>query len=765
MNLPDVFLQIVELTALAANDSCYLIGMGLMANLRGKSTQEEENTVLVQEGPGFHLGISQGVQATGQQAAKTTLECYQAWLESNDSAATDFKDNHFSIAVGGGNTVINHFNALISNHFQDFNWIDHVRFFVIEETCNVQNRTGTYDSLVSALIEPLAKKLIAGNGINALKKQLDLPGKTGRSQLIKHIVDLMVFPIDLSGVEHALRQGDQALALKEAEAEASHYETLLKHKLGPKLACHFIISGVGRDGSIGAFEPYTPELARQKPGVIAIKKGNNGISVALNRGALIAADCISLIIAGNQKLRALGRFEMEDSAPLEQSIQETPIRMLRENPAIAEKVYVFADDAALYFEEGVFRFTEEGRQHEIKSELRRGDEEDGVHMLLMHGFMGLYSFINLLIGLPGAWTVSALRRGKHAKSLADDEVFPHYANTLRKIILRESRQQRPTPFCCHSMGGIISDQLLLSLLPDNDANIPAINELNQGDRQLVEAMRTSGMIEIATWAPSDIIHLMQNIEKIRAYRKDNSIGLDLTGHPEVYDISPAGELKLNSEHAELYTAPALVTKLLKMPGIETIVNGLNVAVRYIAKKGNVSKRAKKDNVPYGKRLLGDRVLKKVSFYGVLKELLASVHDPDKLHQQHLKALDVLIEYDIPYLAIIHEDDFLVSANRHIQEHAYLLNARLKKEGAQHESDLKVQTRLMVLKSEDGSPPEDLVDPHFLILASSDEGSANARAVTAEITRFVNSNIARAIDAGRTPPLDSVRKWLADNESA
>ena len=51
-----------------------------------------------------------------------------------------------------------------------------------------------------------------------------------------------------------------------------------------------------------------------------------------------------------------------------------------------------------------------------KAETREGEEAKGPHILLLHGFMGLFSFTSFLVRLPSAWTVSALHRGSHAKT-------------------------------------------------------------------------------------------------------------------------------------------------------------------------------------------------------------------------------------------------------------------------------------------------------------------------------------------------------------
>lgn len=734
-------------------------GCSLLPGIARQKKGGKAPPLLVQEQPGFHLGIAPEIKTTGRHAAQIALEKYQAWLaRGKKQDDTAFKREYFTIAVGGGNTVKNEYTALLRNHFDAINWLEHVRFFFLEETCNASNWESSRHALVTTLIEPLARRLIATEGTRELAEQLGLAPRASKQQIIQAVVDAMTIPIYIEDVEDCIKRGDMQGAREMAAREARRYQRLLREYLGASMSFHLLISGFGKNGGIGAFPPYSPDLSKKKPAVITVENPDGPISIALNRGVLTAADCISLIVSGNLKLRALGRFEMEDTAPFEQTVMETPIRMLRETREIAEKVYIFADDRALLFEESTFRYREQGESIEVKSEVREGDEERGIHILLVHGFMGLYSYINLLIRLPSAWKVSAMRRGSHAKKLPSEEVFPHYARVLRKKILRNRRASRPAPFCCHSMAGTISDHLLLSILNNYADDLPPIDRLKPEDRELIEAIRVAGIVHIATWAPSDTSHLTGNLDNLKAHRKQGK-PLSFSGPQTVYDVTADGKMKLNKAHSEgMRSSPAVLEKLLKFRSTERIVNGLTATIRFIAGKIDMQKLMKQDAAPYGQRLLSDRVLKKVSFYGVLKEMNAAMHDPQAYQDRHLKALDAIIKYDIPYLAIVHRDDFMVSANRHIQEHEYLLRARLEKEEVKRERELQIPARLLVLKGEKEEPEVELVDPHFLILSHSHEGGVNARKVTAAMTQFVHENVALAIAQGRAEPLASIDAW-------
>ena len=190
-----------------------------------------------------------------------------------------------------------------------------------------------------------------------------------------------------------------------------------------------------------------------------------------------------------------------------------------------------------------------------------------------------------------------------------------------------------------------------------------------------------------------------------------------------------------------------------------LISGLNQGIRRLLNNRKVQQRMLNSESPYILRLVNGRLLKVASFYGLVKEINASMHDPVAYQQRHLKALEILLEYDIPSLTLIHEDDFLVSARRHREEHRYLLNRRLAKEKVATEQDLKVPARFVLLKRESEELEMDPLNPHLLIMATSNEGNSMARQVTAAMTRFVNETVYRAIGEGQVQPLGSVARWM------
>lgn len=724
-----------------------------------KPLRRRRSPALIQEEAGLHVGISAELADTARHAAGLMADKYQRWLERERHAAWGrYKRRHFTVAVGGGNTLKAQYGALVEYHHSDIDWVQHVRFFFLEDSSGEDKWESPENSLVMNFIVPLARQLIRVHGLRELGKKFKLPVRADEDDLVEHMIHAMVQPINLAEVKKALDADKPALAMRLARKESDRYQLDIRNKLGATMGFHLIISGIGKNGTLGAFAPYTPELKLKDPGTVVLKQQSGALRVALNRGVLTNADCVSLIVAGSLKLRALGRFEMAEAADYEQTVMETPLRMLRETYKIAEKVYIFADEQALHFDETVFEYSEQGKTVSNKAETRSGEEPEGIHILLMHGFMGLFSFAGFLIRLPSAWTVSALHRGSVAKTLPKDSVFPHYARFLRKAILKNWRQGRPVPIAGHSIAGAISDHLLLSIIGDPEGPIPPYSALKGENKQLVDALRASGIIHLAAWAPSDTVHIAANIDNLIAhYRKQSE--LDYSGLDSTYTRNTDGRLRHTDASAVSHKDRlANLDRFLKTPAAKPMINGINALMRYLLNNKTVQQRMLNTNSPYILRLVGGRLLKTASFYGLCKEVNAALHDPALYQRRHLLALDIMLEYDIPFLSIIHEDDFLVSAGRHREEHNYLLTQRKKKEGVSREQNLQIPARLVILQRESDELPLDPLNPHLLIMSTSNEGNTMARKITAAMTRFVNENVARATARGDTAALTSVKTW-------
>ena len=721
---------------------------------------QSRRSVRIEEASGLRVSISSDLPHAADHAASIFEKRYIAWRERERfSAWGQYKRTYFTVAVGGGNTLKAQYQAMVDKLHSRVDWAAHVRFFFIEDSSGEGKWESPEDGLVADFLRPLVRKLIVHRGLRSIARELKLRDNADESDLLEEMRQRMTQPIDLHEVRRALSAKNRTLAMRLARREAERYQRDIQHKLGENMEFHYLISGIGKDGALGALTPYLPELRDTEPGASVIRREKGAIRVALNRGVIVSAECISLIVSGTHKLRALGRLEMEETTDFEQTVLETPLRMLRASPEIARRVLIFADENSLHFEETLFQYSENGEVRENKAETRQGEEKQGPHILLMHGFMGLFSFTSFLIRLPSAWTVSALHRGSFAKTLPEGQIFPHYARVLRKAMLKIWNQGRPVPIAGHSIAGVIIDHLLLSLLDDYDAPIKPYKQLKEQDRKLVDAMRSSGIVFLATWAPSDGGHAGANIANVlRHYRHKEA--LDYTGHPQVYD-SNNGDLFL-CEDSRVHDDDRLSSlgRFLKTPVAKPLVGNFNILLRQFLNNKTVQQRMLNINSPFVLRLVGSRLLKRASLFGLFKEVNDALHDPVEYQQRHLKALDIIEEYDIPVLSIIHNDDFLVSARRHEEEHRHLAKRRMQKFGVEREKDLPVTTRLVTLRRGTEELPLDPLNPHLMVMSTTTEGNTMARQVTAAMTRFVNENLEKAIRKRQIKALPSVRKWRA-----
>ena len=729
--------------------------------MRTRLGNNSKNLALTQEETGIHIGISGSLELAARQAAQMLQEQFDHWLQRGRFQAWGhYKRDYFTIAVGGGNTIKSQYKAWLKHHHNSIDWLRFARFYFLEETTGEPGWESAEQSLIMNFIVPLAEKLRKQRGTRVLARSLGLPLTADQDDIIEAMISNLVHPINLAPATQAMDNGKSRRAQNLAKQESERYQQDVQSKLGASMSFHCIVSGIGKDGTIGALSPYMPQLSIREPGTLLLKQDSGALRVALNRGVLINAERISLIVSGSLKLKALGRFEMEESTDFEQTVMETPLRLLRESPEIAEKVYIFADEQSLNFDETVFEFSERGQLVQNKAETRAGDEENGVHILLMHGFMGLFSFANLLIRLPSSWTVSALHRGSRAKFMESDDIFPHYAHALRKAILSNWRKGRPVPIAGHSIAGVISDHLLLSVLTSYEADIPTYSKLKPEDRQLVDALRASGVIHLATWSPCDGPNTGENVKSLVSHFRNNTT-LNYSGYERIYEPDENGKPSPAhpEELAESASSLAGLDRFLKRRLSRPLINGMTIGLRKMLEQKSVQQRMLNADMPYVLRLVGGRLLKTASLYGLAKEVNAGLHSPVEYQRRHLKALDILLAYDIPFLSIIHRDDFLVSAGRHKEEHDYLVSRRLQKEGVKRESELEVPAKLVILERDQDELPIDPLNPHLLVMSTNREGNRIARQITAAMTQFVNENVARAIRKKHLKPLPSITRWL------
>jgi 6-phosphogluconolactonase/glucosamine-6-phosphate isomerase/deaminase len=721
---------------------------------------------LVQEASGIHIGISPDLPAAARRASVLLKQRYDDWLSRGRLRAWGaYKRDYFTIAVGGGNTIKAQYRAWLNHRHGDVDWLGRVRFFFLEDSTGEPGWESAEQSLVINFLVPLTRKLCRLRGRRAVARKLHLPDNADLESIIDAVVARLCNPINLAAARQALDAGRPRKALNLARAECARYQQDICDKLGATMSVHCIVSGIGKDGTLGALSPYRPELAVTEPRALVLKQDNGALRVALGRGVITNAEFVSLIVSGALKLKALGRLEMDEVAGFEQTVTETPLRMLRESWEIADRVYIFADETALHFEETMFEYSDRGEPVQNKAETREGDEEGGVHALLIHGFLGLFSFANLLIRLPSSWTVSALHRGSRAKFLPSEEIFPHYAKVLRKAMLKIWRQGRPVPVAGHSIAGLIMDHLLLTLLPSPDAPVADYAALGKDDRDLVDALRASGLIHLASWSPCDGPNTGENVKSLVSHWRRNT-ALDYGGFESNYRRDRQGQLQPVHAEALAESAESLagLDSFLQRKLARPLVNSMNLWIRGILNNRTVQQRMLNADIPYVMRLVGGRLLKTVSLYGLLKEINAGLHDPVEYQRRHLKALEIVLAYDIPYLSIVHRDDFLVSARRHEEEYRYLLRERLRRQGVRKQSELSATVRFVALERVTDELSVDPLNPHLLVMSTTAEGNHMARQITAAMTRFVNENVARAIERKAVRALPSVRRWQGKQHS-
>lgn len=722
--------------------------------------REAPAPTLVQEASGIHVGISPDLPAAALRASATLQQRYSQWRSGDRLHAWGaYKRDYFTIAVGGGNTMKSQYLAWLNHRHSDIDWLGHVRFFFLEDSTGEPGWESAEQSLVINFLEPLTRRLCQQRGRRRIARKMHLADDADVDSIVDAVVARLCNPINLAPARQALDAGRPRRALNLARSECARYQRDICDKLGATMSVHCVVSGVGKDGTLGALSPYRPELAIKSPNVLLLKQDGGALRAALSRGVIINAEFISLIVSGSLKLKALGRLEMDEVTEFEQTVMETPLRMLRESWDIADRVFIFADETALHFAETVFEYSDQGERVKNKAETRHGDEDGGIHALLIHGFLGLFSFANLLIRLPSSWTVSALHRGSRAKFLPSEDIFPHYARVLRKAVLKIWRQGRPVPIAGHSIAGLIMDHLLLTLLPSPDAPVPDYAALGRDDRDLVDALRASGIIHLATWSPCDGPNTGENVKSLVSHLRSNT-DLDYSGFPNVYRPARRGPLQPLHADALADSADSLarLDRFLQRRLARPLVNSMNLWIRAILNNRTVQQRMLNAEIPYVMRLVGGRLLKTVSLYGLLKEINAGLHDPVEYQRRHLKALDIVLAYDIPFLSIVHEDDFLVSAGRHKEEYRYLLRERMRREGVTKASAVSATVRYVPLQRITDELPMDPLNPHLLVMSTNTEGNHMARQITAAMTRFVNENVARAAQRKAVKPLPSVRRW-------
>jgi len=139
---------------------------------------------------------------------------------------------------------------------------------------------------------------------------------------------------------------------------------------------------------------------------------------------------------------------------------------------------------------------------------------------------------------------------------------------------------------------------------------------------------------LASRAPTDVCHIAETIGNLKTHIGDRSEALGYSGPQSVYNLNFDGGLELNSHHCDaIDQRPAFMHKMMGFPATEVMVNVVTAGIRYLLNKTGAHKMLSSRETPYALRIIGSRLLKKTSLYGLLKEVNAALHAPYE-YQRH-----------------------------------------------------------------------------------------------------------------------------------
>ncbi len=206
---------------------------------------------LVQEASGIHIGISPDLPAAARRASVLLKQRYDDWLSRGRLRAWGaYKREHFTIAVGGGNTIKAQYLAWLNHRHSDVDWLGHVRFFFLEDSTGEPGWESAEQSLVINFLAPLTRKLCRLRGRRAVARKLRLAENADLESIIDAVVARLCNPINLAAARQALDAGRPRKALNLAKAECARYEQDICNKLGATMSVHCVVSGIGKDGTL-----------------------------------------------------------------------------------------------------------------------------------------------------------------------------------------------------------------------------------------------------------------------------------------------------------------------------------------------------------------------------------------------------------------------------------------------------------------------------------------------------------------------------------
>ena len=152
-----------------------------------------DSSVLIREEVGFHMGIAGSLEDTAHQGANLVSKNYTRWLKHGfNEAEGKYRQNYFTIAVGGGNTVKAEFRALLEHHHSTIDWVNHVRFFFLEESSGENKWESSKDALIEEFLAPLASKLFKLRRPRAIAVQLGMDQPASEDEITATMIDTMI---------------------------------------------------------------------------------------------------------------------------------------------------------------------------------------------------------------------------------------------------------------------------------------------------------------------------------------------------------------------------------------------------------------------------------------------------------------------------------------------------------------------------------------------------------------------------------------------
>ena len=161
--------------------------------------RRSRRSVRIEEASGVRVSISSDLPHAADHATSVFEKRYLYWRDTG--RFTDwgqYKRRHFTVAVGGGNTIKAQYQAMVDRLYDRVDWMAHVRFFFLEDSTGEGKWESPEHSLVMYFITPLARKLVVAHGLRNLARDMGLENGADEHAVIDALVEAMVNPINMA---------------------------------------------------------------------------------------------------------------------------------------------------------------------------------------------------------------------------------------------------------------------------------------------------------------------------------------------------------------------------------------------------------------------------------------------------------------------------------------------------------------------------------------------------------------------------------------